>query len=325
MIENEAKIIDNYLQYLLVNQIKKEQIVDILDTICILDTASGNKQPLDIDCLHSSKDSQMTRIVATSEHLTTKTLTDIGKLRLLSDSLFVASQMNGIEIPSGVVLTLKASSDLVKGYNAKEDADLTDCSKNLELFFDTLKKNAMEDLSWYYELEKKLKYYDSLMKKYECSVDLLDSITKKLNQSEIKYPFKNMFVEEVSIDTIDSYYKDDIRGYVEETICSAVLCAIIGKMKVWLEKNNVYANYCLLKIDRQNYNIGTYSKNNYIPRIDVLTGFPGYMVNRLKRIFPVDTPFDIEKLETMIRILIFISSKKTTDLTYDLDDMTVKA
>ena len=37
MIENEAKIIDNYLQYLLVNQIKKEQIVDILDTICILD------------------------------------------------------------------------------------------------------------------------------------------------------------------------------------------------------------------------------------------------------------------------------------------------
>ena len=324
MIENESKIIDKYLQYLEVNHIDRGQIVDVLDTICILDTASGNKQPLDIDCLHSGTDTELTRVV-NKTNVTTKDLTDIGKLRLLSDSLFVVSQMNSIEVPSGVGLTLKASSALVSGYNAKEDADLTDCSNNLELFFDTLKKNALDDLSWYYELEKKLKYYDSLMKKYECSVDLLDSITKKLKKSDIKYPFKNIFVEEVSVEEINPYYKDDIRGYVEETICSSVLCAIIGRLKVWLEKNNVSANYYLLKIDRQNYNIGTYSEKNYIPRIDVLTGFPSYMVNRLKRIFPADEPYNIDKLESMIRILIYISSSRTTDLTYDLEDMTVKA
>lgn len=321
MIENEAKIIDNYLQYLSVNQIKKEQIVDILDTICILDTASGNKQPLDIDCLHSSKDSQMARIVTTSEHLTTKTLTDIGKLRLLSDSLFVASQMNGIEIPSGVVLTLKASSDLVKGYNAKEDADLTDCSKNLELFFETLKKNAMEDLSWYYELEKKLKYYDGLMKKYECDVEMLDGIKDYLKSTNIQYPFENMFTDVLDEKKVTSQIKEDIRGYVEDTLCSAITVLIMGRFKERIVQNNVYANLCLIKIEKQDYHVGIYSKNGYVPIIDGTSKLPLYMVNRFNRIFSSDIAFNIDDLEKLIKILIFLSSRHTTNLSCDIDKM----
>ena len=324
MIENEAKIIDNYLQYLLVNQIKKEQIVDILDTICILDTASGNKQPLDIDCLHSSKDSQMARIVTTSEHLTTKTLTDIGKLRLLSDSLFVASQMNGIEIPSGVVLTLKASSDLVKGYNAKEDADLTDCSKNLELFFDTLKKNAMEDLSWYYELEKKLKHYEELFKKYECKVDLMDEIKKELKSVKAQYPFDNVFIEKCDEEVLKPEYRNDLQGYVEDTICSAVFCAIMRRLIHWWNKNNVYANLCLMKLENQHYTIGTYSSNNYILRFDALGNFPPFIVDKINRIFLKDKCFNISDLDVMIKILIFLSSRYATDLSRDVENMSIK-
>ena len=49
------------------------------------------------------------------------------------------------------------------------------------------------------------------------------------------------------------------------------------------------------------------------------------MVNRIKRIFPADEPYSIDKLETMIKVLIFVSSRHVTDLTYDIEDMKVKA
>lgn len=323
MIENESKIVDNYLKYLEVNNIDKSEVVDILDTMCLLDTNFGGKQPLDIDKLHSGLDKEFVRIVEP----TNKSRTDLGdvhKVRLLSDSLIIASKKKGLSIPSGVQFSTASCSSLVIGLNAVEDLDIKECLKNLELFFSTLQEETVET-DWYANLEDKLKYYADLMKKHDCDVDLIQSISAKLKNSNVKYPFDNIFVEKVDISKINALYRDDIRTYVEETICSAILCAIIGKLKVRLEQNNVYANFCLLKIDRQNYSIGTYSVRNYIPRVDALTGFPSYMVNRIKRIFPADAPYSIDKLETMIKVLIFLSSKHVTDLTYDIEDMTVKA
>lgn len=321
MIENEAKIIDKYMQYLSVNQIQQNEIADILDTICLLDTASKNAQPLDIDALHNGKDTNFSRIVNPTS-VTEKELTDVGKLRLLSDSLFVVSQMHGIEIPQGVTLTLKASSELVKGYNAKEDATIEDCSKNLDLFFETLKKDAITDLSWYYELEKKLKHYDNLMReKYECNVELLESLRKKLATLNAKFPFKNNLTNEIELDKMNPLYRDNLEDYVTDTICYSLVFTMIVSLKKWVKDNVVYANFRLMNLEKYHFAFGTLSDNDLVPRIAVRPDFPSYMLNRILSVFDENASFDIDKLEDMIKVLIYMSSRHTTDIAKGIEEM----
>ena len=178
------------------------------------------------------------------------------------------------------------------------------------------------EYGWYYELENRIKNYAKIMENYDGCEDLILLIKKHLEQSNVVYPFKNIFVKEIELDKMNELYRKDIKGYVEDTICHALVCSIMGRLVYLLNNKNATSTHYKMKlIVKENYTFGTYSTRDYVPKLIVKGSFPSVTHSSALKIFDENIPFNIKDLENMVKILIYLYSKKATDLKKNVENM----